>query len=86
MEIAFAFDTLENSVSMVGDPVAAQPMADQMSEAWISFARHGDPNARGLPYWPPFNTETRSVMRLNMTSVVENDYFVGEEALLSARD
>ncbi|WP_139792296.1 carboxylesterase/lipase family protein [Henriciella litoralis] len=84
LEIPFAFDTLENSESMVGDPAAAQPVADQMSEAWISFARFGDPNARGLPHWPAYNAETSPVMRINTESKVETGYFARERAILEA--
>ncbi|MEM5517947.1 carboxylesterase family protein [Henriciella sp. AS95] len=84
LEIPFAFDTLENSESMVGDPAAAQDVADQVSEAWISFARHGNPNARGLPYWPQYDGRSSPVMRFNSVSEVETGYFEGERAILEA--
>ena len=83
-EIPFAFDTLGNSASMIGDADAAQPVADQVSEAWISFARHGNPNERGLPYWPETTAENAVAMRLNMTSEVATDYFDKERAALEA--
>ena len=86
LEIPFAFDTLENSESMVGDPAVAQPLADQMSEAWISFARHGDPNARGLPYWPPTTMENVVAMRLNLVSEPDEAYFDAEGEVLFALD
>ena len=82
LEIPFAFDTLENSESMVGDPAAAQPVADQVSEAWISFARHGDPNARGLPFWPAYSEQASPVMRFNTVSTAETGYFADEIAIL----
>jgi para-nitrobenzyl esterase len=81
-EIPFAFDTLGNSESMIGDAAAAQPVADQISEAWISFARHGNPNARGLPFWPETTAENAVAMRLNMTSEVATDYFDSERSAL----
>ncbi|MEM5517946.1 carboxylesterase/lipase family protein [Henriciella sp. AS95] len=86
LEIPFAFDTLEHSASMIGDTDAPQIVADQMSEAWISFARFGDPNARGLPFWPAFDTESRAFMRINTESEVDTDYFEDEEAILSTLD
>ena len=86
LEIPFAFDTLENSESMVGDPTVPQKVADQMSEAWISFARHGDPNARGLPYWPPTTTENVVAMRLNLVSEADENYFDAEGEYLFAYD
>ena len=71
---------------MVGDPAVAQPLADQMSEAWISFARHGDPNARGLPYWPPTTMENVVAMRLNLVSEPDEAYFDAEGEVLFALD
>ncbi len=82
LEIPFAFDTLENSESMVGDTKAPQGIADQVSEAWISFARHGDPNARGLPFWPTVTPDDVVAMRFNTVSEVDTDYFDVEGAIL----
>ena len=86
VEIAFAFDTLGNSTSMIGDPAAAQPVADQVSEAWISFARHGDPNARGLPYWPAVSIDQTPAMRFDLESEVEANYFWEEMRVLYRYD
>jgi para-nitrobenzyl esterase len=33
-----------------------------MADAWISFARKGDPNHAGLPKWPAFNAAQAPVM------------------------
>ncbi|MAP95605.1 MAG: carboxylesterase [Ponticaulis sp.] len=82
LEIPFAFDTLGNSESMVGDPTKPQKVADQVSEAWISFARHGDPNARGLPFWPSVTTDDVVAMRFNMVSEVDEEYFDAEGAIM----
>ena len=30
-------------------------LADKVSDAWIAFARTGDPNTPKLPHWPRFN-------------------------------
>ncbi len=86
VEIAFAFDTLGNSTSMIGDPVAAQPVADQVSEAWISFARHGNPNARGLPFWPAVSLEQTPAMRFDLESEVDENYFWDEMNVLYRYD
>lgn len=34
-------------------PGVSEALQDQMSGAWVSFARTGDPNHRGLPLWKP---------------------------------
>ena len=86
LEVGFAFDQLANSTSMVGDVEAAQPLADTMADAWISFARDGDPNTGSLPDWPAFDDEARAFMRFTLEPAVETGYFEGEKAVLSALD
>jgi para-nitrobenzyl esterase len=33
-----------------------------MSDAWINFARKGDPNHAGLPKWPAFTAKEGTLM------------------------
>jgi para-nitrobenzyl esterase len=44
-----------------------------MQQAWISFARTGDPNHAGLPHWPRYEAATRATMEWGETSQVVND-------------
>jgi hypothetical protein len=48
-------------------------LAAKISDAWIHFARKGDPNHAGLPAWPKFNAEQRATMIVNLTCEVKND-------------
>ena len=48
-------------------------LADKVSDAWIAFARTGDPNTAKLPRWPRFNAMDRPTMVFNNVSKVEND-------------
>ena len=63
-EIPYVFDNIAAGKAITGDAPAAQLLADKMSAAWVSFARHGDPNMGGadLPYWPPYAAGARAVM------------------------
>ncbi|MFP4513106.1 MAG: carboxylesterase/lipase family protein [Acidimicrobiales bacterium] len=41
---------------------ARQALADQMSDAWLAFARRGDPNHEGLTHWPAYDPIDRATM------------------------
>ena len=49
MEIPFVFNNADIHASMTGGGKDALELADRMSQAWINFARTGDPNTEELP-------------------------------------
>lgn len=59
-EIAFHFDNVETEYGRTSP--SRQQLTDEMSEAWIAFARHGDPGHPGLPDWPAYDLDTRATM------------------------
>ncbi|HUQ53505.1 MAG TPA: carboxylesterase family protein, partial [Gammaproteobacteria bacterium] len=61
IEIPFAFHNLEASPWTRGVAGAAA-LADQVSDAWLAFARSGDPNTSGVPAWPKFDASRRATM------------------------
>jgi para-nitrobenzyl esterase len=61
-DMAFAFDNTARFENMTGDGPAARALAARMSEAWIQFARTGDPNHVGIPHWKPFDPSTNGTM------------------------
>jgi para-nitrobenzyl esterase len=72
IEIPFAFDNVKTS-RLTRDSQEAVALADKVSDAWIAFARTGDPNTPKLPRWPAFNAADRPTMVFNNVSKVEND-------------
>ena len=62
MEIPFVFDNLEAGAVYTGNSPAAQKLADQMSAAWVAFARSGNPNHKGMPAWSPWDPDKRATM------------------------
>ena len=62
MEIPFVFNNADLHASMTGGGEEAIALADKMSQAWINFARTGNPNAEGLPQWPEYNPEEGAMM------------------------
>ena len=50
IEIPFAFDNVKISAQLTGGGPEAMALADKISDAWIAFARTGDPNTPKLPH------------------------------------
>lgn len=73
VEIPLVFDNVEKARNFVGRGDDPQALADQMSSAWLAFARSGDPNASGLPAWPAYEPTRRATMIFDLRSRVESD-------------
>jgi para-nitrobenzyl esterase len=73
MEIPFVFDNVKVSARLTGGGEQAMALADKMSDAWIAFARTGNPNTPKLPRWPAFNAADRPTMVFDNESRVELD-------------
>ena len=72
MELPFVFDNIQRCEQMTGGGPGAQALADDVSQAWINFARTGDPNHPGLPTWPKYTEEEGATMMLDNVSRVRN--------------
>jgi para-nitrobenzyl esterase len=82
LDLAFVFDNVAKSEAMVGTGPEPQSLADQMSSAWIAFARTGNPNTGATLTWPVFLPSQRATMVFNTKSRVENDFRAEERAIL----
>ena len=62
MDIPFVFNNADRHSSMTGGGADALKLADEMSSAWINFARTGNPQTDSLPTWEPYSRESGATM------------------------
>ena len=72
-EIAFVFDNTDRCENMTGGGKAARDLAEKVSEAWISFAKKGDPNHPGLPHWDLYSEKNSPTMIFDQQCGLRND-------------
>ena len=61
-EISFVFNNTDLCDTMTGGGQEARALAATISDAWIAFARTGDPNHAGMPKWTAFSDDTVPTM------------------------
>jgi para-nitrobenzyl esterase len=71
-DIQLVFDNIDKPGATATGPTA-QPMADQMSETFIAFARTGNPNNKHIPRWEPYTLPRRRTMVFDTPSHLEDD-------------
>ena len=81
-DIPLVFDNIAAEGSRATGP-DAQGMANQMSQAFLAFARNGDPNCPSLPLWEPYALPRRQTMVFNAKSRLVDDPRGGERALFA---
>ncbi|GFE89329.1 carboxylesterase/lipase family protein [Steroidobacter agaridevorans] len=84
MDIPLVFDNIAQPGSLTGTDADAQKTADQMSEAFIAFARTGNPAHAGIPEWKPYGLPSRATMVFDLKSQLADDPR-GEERKLFAQ-
>ncbi len=75
LEIPFVFGSLANPVISIfaGKGPEAAALSSAMGEAWVAFARDGDPSCDALGEWPGYDAARRSTMVLGPHRAVEDD-------------
>jgi para-nitrobenzyl esterase len=73
VEIPFVFYNTDIPKLMTKGGPEVKELAAKVSEAWIQFARSGNPNHKGLPMWPAYNITDRATMLFDNTCKVVND-------------
>jgi para-nitrobenzyl esterase len=83
-EMAYAFDNVDRCLNATGGAPEARALSAQMTDAWIAFARTGDPNHKGLPRWAPVTSNANPNMLFDIVSTVRDDPDRAELAALKA--
>lgn len=73
LDIPLVFDNVAAKGSRTGDTPAAHRLAGRMADAFIAFARTGDPNCASVPTWPQFTLEQRQTMIFDTDTRVVRD-------------
>jgi len=77
LDIPLVFGNLEAPVDLMGTTVGtgerSRRMSSRMMDAFIAFARTGDPNTRGLPPWERYELPRRRTMLLDDDSLLADD-------------
>lgn len=83
IEIPFVFGTVGRGADdrMSGSGPDADRLAHQMMDAWVAFARSGDPSHDGIGTWPGYDPAERHTMVFGRESGVEAAPFEEERAL-----
>jgi para-nitrobenzyl esterase len=77
VEIAYVFDVVDD-VPYVGSQPDRHEFAAAMSEAWLAFARTGNPSHPGIPKWEPYTEKNRATMVFDMPSKLVIDPYRNE--------
>ena len=87
LEMPFVFGTtkIEGQVNFAGAGPDVERLEGEIMDAWIAFARTGNPNHWGLQAWPAYDAATRDTMVFDTAAAtVQSDPFGEERRALEA--
>jgi para-nitrobenzyl esterase len=73
VENPFVFANTDQAAGFGGTQAERAALANEVSGAWIAFARSGNPNHAGLPQWSPYTPQARTTMVFDDVCRVVND-------------
>lgn len=82
-EIPFVFS---NATANPNARPGAKAVEDAMSDAWIAFARTGNPSHPGIPAWPTYDTQRRATMVFDVKTQLVDDPRAPERKVWEGKD
>jgi para-nitrobenzyl esterase len=83
IDIPLVFGTTGAPRAITGDGADARAMAGLLGDAFLAFARSGDPSCDALPAWPQYDVASRATMLFDLPPRVEHDPRGEERRLFS---
>ena len=83
IDIPFVFGCLDlpGGENFAGKGPDAERLVDRTMDAWLAFAKSGNPNHAGIGTWPRYDTERRATIELGPRCGVLDDPAGAERAL-----
>jgi para-nitrobenzyl esterase len=72
-EIPFVFCNTDRCENMTGGGPRPRALSDKVADAWIAFARSGNPNHSGIPTWTPYDARRAASMIFDDTPALALD-------------
>ncbi len=75
MELPFVFGTVDapEAIAFTGRDPIRHELSEKMMDAWVAFARTGNPTAANAPAWPAYDAIARQTMEFGPRSEVVSD-------------
>ena len=73
IDIPLSFGTIDAEGSITGTGASARAVSSRMMDAFIAFAKGGDPAHGGIPPWPVYALPERATMIFDERTRAEND-------------
>jgi para-nitrobenzyl esterase len=84
LDIPLVFDNTGQPGARTGNGPDARALAGRMADAFIAFARSGDPTTGGLPRWDRYTLDRRPTMIFDRVTRMEGDPRREERLLFAA--
>jgi para-nitrobenzyl esterase len=72
LEIPLVFQHSDDSPQFTGASADARALGVKMSDAWLSFARTGNPGTKALPSWKPVTPKDQTAMVFDSQCRIDN--------------
>jgi para-nitrobenzyl esterase len=71
LEIPLVFLNSDDTAQFTGGTAEARALGVKMADAWLAFARMGNPNTKALPKWTPITPKTSNSMVFNVNCRID---------------